>query len=147
MILLKIIKKIQECIQKHPDITYRIINNTTGKNLILLSHQNDDLMSQLQTLFNKYIQEIIVETNEDKFLVDEIKSICEENQIVHRNISYIKWNRKSQAKSFDNVVAGYSFKGGMGRSSTIAYLSYFCNFRFYLHSNMLSLLFKFLLYY
>lgn len=125
MILLNIIKKIEECIQKYPNITYRVINNTFGKNLILLSHNNDDLISELKASFAKYIQEIIIETNEDTFLIDEIKSICAENKIAHRNISYIKWNRKSQAKSIENVVAGYSFKGGMGRSSTIAYLSYF----------------------
>ena len=125
MILINIIKKIQECIQKHPDITYRIINNTIGKNLILLNHNNEGLISELKTSFNQYIQEIIIETNEDTFLIEEIKSICDENQLAHRNISYIKWNRKPKVKSFENVVAGYSFKGGMGRSSTIAYLSYF----------------------
>ncbi|MBG9999560.1 AAA family ATPase [Pseudoalteromonas sp. NSLLW24] len=125
MKLLNIIKKIQECIQKYPDINYRIINNTIGKNVILLSLNDKNLINELKKSFSKHIQEIIIETDEDEFLINEIKSICNENQIVHRNVSYIKWHRKATVKSFDNVIAGYSFKGGMGRSSTIAYLSYY----------------------
>ncbi|NRB81054.1 MAG: AAA family ATPase [Saccharospirillaceae bacterium] len=125
MILLNIIKEIREYIQRNPDIIYRIINNTIGKNIIVLSKNDDDLISELKDKFGKHIQEIIVETNEEDFFIDEIKSICGENQVVHRNVSYLRWNRKTAVKGFDNVVAGYSFKGGMGRSTTIAYLSYF----------------------
>ncbi len=127
MITTKKLEDIINIILEYKDVEYRIINNTVGKNLILLNKINIELSEKLEK-YKKYIQEIIVESdeNEDKFFVDEIKTICKEkNSVVHRNISYINWNRKSTIKNIKNVVAGYSFKGGMGRSTTLAYLAYF----------------------
>ncbi|MFK5975882.1 MAG: AAA family ATPase [Sulfurovum sp.] len=121
------LQEIRTIIEKYEDIEYRIINNTIGKNLILLNLKNEDLLLELKE-YDKYIQEIIFESNEneDKLFIKEIKSICEnKNDIAHRNISYINWNRKSKIEKINNVISGYSFKGGMGRSSTLAYLSYF----------------------
>ncbi|RLA83299.1 MAG: hypothetical protein DRG78_04795 [Epsilonproteobacteria bacterium] len=120
------LKEIRKIIEKYKDIEYRIINNTIGKNLILLKLKNENLMAELKD-YDKYIQEIIFESdeNEDKLFIKEIKSICKSNSISHRNISYINWNRKPTVEKINNVISGYSFKGGMGRSSTLAYLSYF----------------------
>jgi MinD-like ATPase involved in chromosome partitioning or flagellar assembly len=125
MITIKKLEEIIDIIAEYKDIEYRIINNTVGKNLILLNKTNDELQKKL-TKYKKYIQEIILESDEDDFFINDIKSICtEKNTFVHRNISYIDWNRKSTVKRIKNVIAGYSFKGGMGRSTTLAYLSYF----------------------
>jgi hypothetical protein len=125
MITIKKLEEIIDIIAEYKDIEYRIINNTVGKNLILLNKTNDELQKKL-TKYKKYIQEIILESDKDDFFINDIKSICtEKNTFVHRNISYINWNRKSTVKRIKNVIAGYSFKGGMGRSTTLAYLSYF----------------------
>jgi len=127
MIVTKQIENIKKTIEKYENIEYRIINNTIGKNLILLSLIDKNLLKDLE-VYKKYIQEIILEPNEDKddFILKEIKNICPKNSIVHRNVSYINWSdRKSKIKKFKNIIAGYSFKGGMGRSTTLAYLSYF----------------------
>jgi len=127
MIVTKQIENIKKTIEKYENIEYRIINNTIGKNLILLSLIEENLLKDLE-IYKKYIQEIILEPNEDKddFILKEIKNICPKNSIVHRNVSYINWSdRKSKIKKFKNIIAGYSFKGGMGRSTTLAYLSYF----------------------
>lgn len=120
------LKEIVELLESYKSIEYRIINNTIGKNLILLNMYNENLNKDLSE-YTKYIQEIIYESNEneDKNFIKEIISICpNKNTIVHRNISYINWNRKFEIKQNTNVIAGYSFKGGMGRSSTLAYLAY-----------------------
>lgn len=125
MIAITNLNNIKEIIEKYSDIEYRIINNTLGKNLILLNKRNDSLEKELKK-FTKYIQEIVYEEEEDKFFIDEIKSICiDKNSVSHRNISYINWNRKSNISQIKNVISGYSFKGGMGRSTTLAYLAYF----------------------
>lgn len=128
MIITKKIDEIIDIITKYKDIEYRIINNTVGKNLILLDIRNDELLNELKE-YDKYIQEIIIEANEDKddFYIKEIKEICpEKNSFIHRNISYISWNRKlKNVQKINNVISGYSFKGGMGRSTTLAYLAYF----------------------
>lgn len=130
MIAIKQINYIESKIKEYKNIDYWIINNTIGKNLILLNSTNNDnlkeLSKQLDIKFGKYIQEVILEfQEEDELIIKEIKSICKKNSIIHRNISYLSWNRKHQFEEFKNIIAGYSFKGGMGRSTTLAYLSYF----------------------
>ena len=125
MLVLKQIEEIKRLINNYQDIDFRIINNTFGKNLILLSKKHEELIEKLNLQFTKSIQEIIIEPEEDDFVVNEIKKICTLNSVTHRNVSYINWNRTSKIKEFKNVIAGYSFKGGMGRSSTLAYLAYF----------------------
>jgi len=127
MIVTQKIKDIENIIKKYSDIEYRIINNTLGKNLILLNNKNNSLLQELKN-YTKYIQEIILESNEDKNdpILKEIKNICPKNSVIHRNISYINWsNRKIKTSKQKKVIAGYSFKGGMGRSTTLAYLAYF----------------------
>lgn len=127
MIVTQQIEKIKNVLEQHQNIEFRIINNTLGKNLILLNNEDDNLLKELNK-YQKYIQEIILESNEDKNdpIIKEIKDICDKNSVVHRNISYINWSdRKLKAKKQKKVIAGYSFKGGMGRSTTLAYLSYF----------------------
>jgi len=125
MIVTKQIENIRTLIEGYSPIEYRIINNTVGKNLVLLSIKNNDLLKQLK-IYDKYIQEVIIESEEDDFLIKEIKDICPKNSVVHRNISYINWSdRKNNVHNFKNVIAGYSFKGGMGRSTTLSYLAYF----------------------
>ena len=131
MLVTKQIINIEKYLQKYENIEYRIINNTVGKNMILLNSSDikvlEKVSKELLENFSKYIQEIILEPNEEKndFIIQEIKRICDKNSAVHRNISYINWTRKSKSEKIKNVIAGYSFKGGMGRSTTIAYLSYF----------------------
>lgn len=128
MLTTKKLEAIISTIKEYADIEFRIINNTLGKNLILLNKENDELQNKLLKKYKKYIQEIVFESanNEDKSFIDDIKSICNKsNTVVHRNISYINWNREQKIEKVQNVIAGYSFKGGMGRSSTLAYLSYF----------------------
>ncbi len=125
MILTKKIIDIKEYLEENTEIEYRIINNTLGKNLILISGKNTEAISKrLLNDYGKYIQEIIIEEKEeDTFIISEIKKICPINDIIHRNVSYVNWNRKVDDK-FYNIIAGYSFKGGMGRSTTLAYLAY-----------------------
>lgn len=125
MILTKKIIEIKEYLEENTEIEYRIINNTLGKNLILISGKNTEAISKrLLKGYGKYIQEIIIEEKEeDAFIIKEIKKICPTNNIVHRNVSYVNWNREVDEK-FYNIIAGYSFKGGMGRSTTLAYLAY-----------------------
>lgn len=125
MILTQKIIAIKKCLEENTEIEYRIINNTLGKNLILISGKNTEAISkQLLEDYGKYIQEIIIEEKEeDTFIIKEIKKICPTNSVVHRNVSYVNWNREVDIK-FKNIIAGYSFKGGMGRSSSLAYLAY-----------------------
>jgi MinD-like ATPase involved in chromosome partitioning or flagellar assembly len=122
--------KLNEYLSKVKNLEYRIINNTLGKNLILLSGEKkliEDTKSFLLDNYDKYIQEIILlcESNEDDYFINEIKNICPLNSYIHRNISYLNWNSKPLVSDFDNIIAGYSFKGGMGRSTTLAYLAQF----------------------
>ena len=131
MLVTKQIINIEKYLKKHENIEYRIINNTVGKNMILLNSSDIEVLErvskELLENFAKFIQEVILEPNEEKddFIIQEIKQICNKNSIAHRNISYINWTRKSKSKKIENIIAGYSFKGGMGRSTTLAYLSYF----------------------
>ncbi len=131
MLVTKQIINIEKYLKEHKNIVYRIINNTVGKNMILLNSSDikvlEDVSKHLLENFGQFIQEVILEPNEEKddFIIQEIKKICDKNSIAHRNISYINWTRKSKIEKFKNVIAGYSFKGGMGRSTTLAYLSYF----------------------
>lgn len=112
-------------IEKYADIEYRIINNTYGKNLILFNKYEKNLVLELDR-YSNYIQEIIYEDdeNEDKSFIKQIKDLCTKNKIIHRNTSYVNWNDKQNIEKIPNVIAGYSFKGGMGRSSSLAYLAY-----------------------
>lgn len=130
MIATNKLKEIKAIIDKYSSVEYRIINNTFGKNLILLNKNNLALTSELLSTCGKYIQEIICEDNEneDKLFVKQIKDLCPKNSVVHKNTSYVNWNNKQNIEKIPNVIAGYSFKGGMGRSTTIAYLSYFYYF-------------------
>jgi len=111
-------------------VDYRIINNTIGKNLILLENTDNLVLTRIKEDINlkykNYIQDIIIDKNDDDLIVNEIKKICKKNSVVHRNISYINWSREEKKnKKYNNIIAGYSFKGGMGRSTTLAYLAYF----------------------
>ena len=131
MIITKKIKEIKNILDGKTE--YRIINNTLGKLLILLTDNDkkllDSLIKKIEKKHQKYIQEIIVDVEYDKskdeFIINRIKELCPANSIIHRNTSYIAWSGNSKTERINNVVAGYSFKGGMGRSSTLAYLSYF----------------------
>lgn len=125
MILTKKIIEIKEYLENTEKLEYRIINNTLGKNLILINGKNiKEIKKKLLNDYSKYIQEIIIEDKEeDTFIIKEIKKICPKNSIVHRNVSYINWYREVDTK-FNNIIAGYSFKGGMGRSTTLGYLAY-----------------------
>ena len=131
MLVTKQIINIEKYLKKYENIEYRIINNTVSKNMILLNSLDikilEEVSKELLENFGQFIQEVILEPNEakDDFIIQEIKRICNKNSVAHRNISYINWTRKSKTKKFKNVIAGYSFKGGMGRSTTLAYLSYF----------------------
>jgi hypothetical protein len=114
------------------NIDYRIINNTIGKNLILLENDTNlnlkKIREELNLKYKDYIQDIIIvdSSNNDDLIVNEIRKICKRNSILHRNISYINWSRKEKIdKKYHNIIAGYSFKGGMGRSTTLAYLARF----------------------
>ena len=126
MITTKNTEEIELYLKTLSNIEYRIINNRLGKNVILLD--GEDLKKTKKYLMDngsKYIQEIIIEDEEeDSFIIEEIKRLCPKNSLIHRNISYINWNREVKEK-FYNIIAGYSFKGGMGRSTTLAYLAYF----------------------
>lgn len=132
MIALQKLKEIEELLAKE-EIEFRIINNTYSKNLILINDTNiKKLKSIKEVLIKKYqniIQEIIIEPNENinDFTILEIKKLCKKNSIIHRNTSYLNWNKDINIKTekISNVISGYSFKGGMGRSTTLAYLSYF----------------------
>ena len=130
MIFMKRLLEIK-AILDNSNIEYRIINNTIGKNLILLEFNNQidlkNIEQKLKSKYRDYIQEIIVDRNsKDDLIINEIKRVCEKNSIVHRNISYLNWSRKEKVDSkYHNIIAGYSFKGGMGRSTTLAYLAYF----------------------
>jgi MinD-like ATPase involved in chromosome partitioning or flagellar assembly/translation initiation factor 1 (eIF-1/SUI1) len=126
MITTKNTEEIKSYLKALTNIEYRIINNTLGKNVILLDGDDlEKIKKYLMDNSSKYIQEIIIENEEeDSFIIEEIKRLCPKNSIIHRNISYINWNREVKEK-FYNIIAGYSFKGGMGRSTTLAYLSYF----------------------
>jgi len=126
MIITEKIVKIKQYLEENKNIEYRIINNTLGKNLILINGENtEEIYKNLLKDYEEYIQKVIIEDKEeDIFIISEIKKICPKNSIVHRNVSYLNWNREVDIK-FKNIIAGYSFKGGMGRSTTLAYLAYF----------------------
>ena len=132
MIFINKLLKIESILKSYSDIEYRIINNTIGKNLILLETNNnidlDSIKKRINSEYRDFIQEIIIVDNKqnDDLIVNEIKKICNKNSITHRNISYLDWSRNRKIeKKYNNIIAGYSFKGGMGRSTTLAYLSYF----------------------
>jgi tetratricopeptide (TPR) repeat protein len=130
---IQVLKEIEEILSK-AKITYRIINTNDGNNLILLDKTNKKLNEELEK-YKKYIQEIIIEKEnkeDDKDFIKRIKDLCNKNESIHRNTSYISWNRTLEKEKIKikikNVISGYSFKGGMGRSSTLAYLAYFYYF-------------------
>ena len=132
MIFINKLLKIESILKSYSGVEYRIINNTIGKNLILLETNNNiDLNSikkRINLEYRDFIQEIIIVDNkqDDDLIVNEIKKICNKNSITHRNISYLDWSRNRKIeKKYNNIIAGYSFKGGMGRSTTLAYLAYF----------------------
>ena len=66
MIATNKLKEIKAIIDKYSSVEYRIINNTFGKNLILLNKNNLALTSELLSTCGKYIQEIICEDNENE---------------------------------------------------------------------------------
>jgi len=122
------LNEINSFLSSKNNIEFRIINNTLGKNLILLDgNESQNIKIELEQNFENWIYEIIIKNkkNQEDFIIKEIENICDKNSFIHRNISYINWNRESSIKKINNVIAGYSFKGGMGRSTTLAYLAYF----------------------
>lgn len=116
------------------NIEYYIINNTLGKNLILIENLNklnngDKIIEELQNNYKQYISEIISEDEETEEFINKIKSICPRNSYIHKNISYSAWQNETEDTSYckytNNIITGYSFKGGMGRSQSLAYLALF----------------------
>ncbi len=132
MNFLDILENLESILKKENELDYYIINNIYGKNLILLEsdrYSRDKLLEikvKLENKFKNAIQDVIFEDNR---LASEIKNICQKNSVTHRNISYSAWNKDkinpNKNKIVKKVIAGYSFKGGMGRSITIAYLSHY----------------------
>lgn len=133
MSFLDIAKSIKNKISQNKEIEkFYIINNTLGKNLILLVGKDmvtEAMESHLKEEYGNYIEDIyrtakITETN---YLFKQIEEIAISGEITHRNSSYKSWMRNTIDLNYkgSQIIAGYSFKGGMGRSSTIAYLSEF----------------------
>lgn len=133
MSFLDIANNIKNKISQNKEIEkFYIINNTLGKNLILLVGKDmatEAMESYLKGEYGNYIEDIyrttkITETN---YLFKQIEEIAISGEITHRNSSYKSWMRNTTELNYkgSQIIAGYSFKGGMGRSSTIAYLSEF----------------------
>lgn len=131
MNFLDIAKEIKQQLLNREEFQFYIVNNTLGKNLILLignENKAQELKTSLKQNYADFIEDIYIASSEDdsSYLFKEIKKIGIKNDIVHRNSSYKSWLRNS-GMIFNNknskIIAGYSFKGGMGRSSTIAYLA------------------------
>ena len=139
MSFLEIAKKIKSKIEEKKNIDFYIINNTLGRNIILLLGNKElceETKRELETNYKNYIEDIYIssakkdeEKNEyifEEYFYNKIKEIGKLNEITHRNSSYKNWLRKKE--KFENnttqIITGYSFKGGMGRSSTISYLAY-----------------------
>lgn len=133
MSFLDIANSIKNKISQNKEIEkFYIINNTLGKNLILLVGKDmatEAMESYLKGEYGNYIEDIyrttkITETN---YLFKQIEEIAISGEITHRNSSYKSWMRNTTELNYkgSQIIAGYSFKGGMGRSSTIAYLSEF----------------------
>lgn len=113
--------------------TFRIINNSKGKNLIYLSSNDskfdDKVFQDIKTSLEPFQSAIdFIETHNtlSDILKTEVLKICSENNFAHRNASYLSWNRNIQSDFSINakIISGYSYKGGMGRSSSLAYLAY-----------------------
>lgn len=139
MSFLEIVKEIKTKIEEKKNIDFYIINNTLGRNIILLLGNKElceETKRELETNYKNYIEDIYISSakkNEEKneyifeeYFYNKIKEIGKLNDIIHRNSSYKNWLRKKE--KFENnttqIITGYSFKGGMGRSSTISYLAY-----------------------
>lgn len=139
MSFLEIAKKIKSKIEEKKNVDFYIINNTLGRNIILLLGNKElceETKRELETNYKNYIEDIYIssakkdeEKNEyifEEYFYNKIKEIGKLNEITHRNSSYKNWLRKKE--KFENnttqIITGYSFKGGMGRSSTISYLAY-----------------------
>ena len=68
MILTEKIAEIEKLLEKTKNIEYRIINNTLGKNLILISgEKTESIVTELLKKYEKYIQEVIVEEKEEDY--------------------------------------------------------------------------------
>lgn len=135
---IKALKDINNFLKKEADkkyIEYYIINNTLGKNLILIealdtSYDEDKIVKELEKKYKEYISEIILTNEEDEEFINEIKKVCSKNNFIHKNISYNSWQQVNEEElqfdfKDDNIITGYSFKGGMGRSQSLAYLALF----------------------
>ncbi len=132
MNFLNVLNNIEIELKNEENLEYFIINDTFGRNLILLKSTND--LNYFEDKFIDYkqaIRKIIIlnDENRNDFLIKEIQKICNKNSITHRNVSYLSWSDRKekivQEIDYDNLITGYSFKGGMGRSSTLAYLSHY----------------------
>jgi hypothetical protein len=71
---------------------FRIITNVQGKNLVLLEKMDNKILLHLNKNYSRYIQEIIIEEMEmeDKFIINEIKRLCKNRTLVHRNYKFNK---------------------------------------------------------
>ncbi len=139
MVYNKYLKEIFEVLKCKVDeynnkFSFRIINNSKGKNLIYLEFVSDDFSLILKDLesslfhLKKAIDYIENHKTVSDYMKNEIINICDKNSIAHRNLSYLSWQRKyndsKEKKITSKIISGYSYKGGMGRSSTLAYLTY-----------------------
>ncbi|MGL5797672.1 MAG: P-loop ATPase, Sll1717 family [Cetobacterium sp.] len=140
------LRKILNIVNKQQEITskealeyfdFRIINNTKGKNYIFLDFVNskvedDKIIKKVKEIqvelkqYEKYIDYIETQFQVDKEFKNQIYEICPINSVAHRNSSYISWLRKLDENFThkNKILCGYSYKGGMGRSSLLAYLAY-----------------------
>ncbi|WP_330111743.1 hypothetical protein VSU16_03000 [Cetobacterium somerae] len=129
----KIKEEIEKIKLEKKEIKYIIISNVVGKNLILLSYKNkielEKIKEKLELKFKDYIEEVLLDTDlKDDCYIEYLKEEYKYNTINFTNISYNSWvENNDEIETYDNknIIAGYSFKGGVGRSQTLAYLSLF----------------------
>lgn len=137
MTLFEILKKIENFLDRKllakKIKSFRIINNDLGKNLILVDTMLDEYEKIKIELneYESYIDNIFLKSNTEKYLLEHIEEVCPENTIYYTKVSYDSWYTGRKGKEIENwqekVITGYSFKGGVGRSQTLAYLSLFAS--------------------
>lgn len=99
MSFLDIANEIKKIIAVHKQIEeFFIINNTLGKNIILLigdENVAETLKESLKLKYGDYIEEIYITKKEDEnnYFFNQIKKIGINGEIVHRNLSYKFWMR------------------------------------------------------
>lgn len=126
---LKVIdERLKKLIENNSIREYRIINNDLGKNLILVDSDilNFKLVKEeLENDFKDYIEDIILKEETREIFLKRIEKLCKANSIGYTGPSYEGWTTKVENEKSSKIIVGYSFKGGMGRSQTLAYLSMF----------------------